>query len=268
MLQRQSNQAVVISSTSIIWRQRASDDNTLPANRRPGSLRPSGATLKRCLWQEAGENKAESVCLKVSWKHLKENILDSSDPKCSASSPRWKLLLSPVYLAEYWSPFSYSIYSSLPFSPLIELRNSPDLLLPLQAFGLDRHWVPFVISNTCNHQWWCFLQLHGDHAQITCCSRWQLWAGKMLARADQSNLDNVLLLKNHVCKKMHRFSERNHQGSLLDSGLNFVWKSVTVGEKELWNSRLSGIAGFQESIQTFPFLLINQLFSNISFSLF
>lgn len=61
---------------------------------------------------------------------------------------------------------------------------------------------------------------------------------------------------------MHHFSWRNHQGNLLDSGLNFFWKLVTVGEKEN-----SGISGFQESIQTIPFLLIDQLFSSISFSL-
>lgn len=113
------------------------------------------------------------------------------------------------------------ICSSLPLGPLIGLRNSPGFLLPLQTFGLDRLQVPFGISNMCKHQRWCFLQLHRDRTQLTRCSRWQLWARKMLARADQSNLDKVFLLKNHICKKMHHFSERNHQGSLLDSGLNF-----------------------------------------------
>lgn len=240
MLQRQSNQAVVVSSSSIIWWQRASDDNVLPANRRPGSLRPSGATLKRCLWREAGENKAKSICLKVHQKLLKENILDSSDPKCSASSPQWKLLLSPVYLAGYWSPLRYSYIFFSALGPLIGLRNSSGFLLPLQTFGLDTLQVPFGISNMCNHQRWCFLQLHRDCTQLTRCSRWQLRARKMLARADQSNLDKVFLLKNHIFKKMHHFSERNHQGCLLDSGLNFFWKLVTVGERELWNSRHSG----------------------------
>lgn len=64
----------------------------------------------------------------------------------------------------------------------------------------------------------------------------------MLERTDQSNWDSVFLLKNHVFLKnaFFFFSKRNHQGSLLDSGLNFFWKLVTVGERELWNSALSG----------------------------
>jgi len=88
MLQRQSNQAVVVSSSAIIWWQHASDDKVFPANRRPGNIRPAGATSKKCLWREAGENKAKCGSSKVSQELPKENIPDRCNPKCSAPSPQ------------------------------------------------------------------------------------------------------------------------------------------------------------------------------------